>query len=36
MHWQTKRVYGRYIPGEDSDWVDDSTTELMMGLSIRP
>ncbi|HOD18617.1 MAG TPA: hypothetical protein PLX54_00265 [Candidatus Fermentibacter daniensis] len=36
MHWQTKRVFGRYIPGEDSDWVDDSTTELMMGLSIRP
>lgn len=36
VHWQTKRVFGRYIPGEDSDRVDDSTTELIMGVSVNP
>ncbi len=36
MHWQTKKVYGSYVEGEDADRVDDSTTEFIIGVSILP
>jgi hypothetical protein len=34
MHWQTKKVFGGYIEGEDSDRVDDSTTEFIFGMTL--
>lgn len=36
MHWQTKKVYGSYVEGEDADRVDDSTTEFILGVSVLP
>ncbi len=36
VHWMTSQVYGRYIPDEDSDRIDESTTELIMGVSVNP
>lgn len=33
MHWHTRKLYGDYMPFEDADRVDDSTTEFLFGLS---
>lgn len=36
VHWRTSQIYGRYIQNEDSDRIDESTTELIMGVSVNP